>query len=56
MCKRPSRRAAKVGALGQGLRSFNHAVGRNRNGVDVVLQEGFERNLVGVKRASDRMT
>ncbi|XP_062866594.1 uncharacterized protein LOC134329279, partial [Trichomycterus rosablanca] len=48
-------RGSKAYSIGAGFKLFYHGVDRKRNGVGVVLKEELAKNVVEVKRVSDRV-
>ncbi|KAF7649734.1 hypothetical protein LDENG_00136870, partial [Lucifuga dentata] len=46
---------SKARSLGAGFKLFYHGVDGKRNGVGVILKEEFVRNVLEVKRVSDRV-
>ncbi|KAK3530583.1 hypothetical protein QTP86_028838 [Hemibagrus guttatus] len=48
-------KGSKVSGIGAGLKLFYYGVDSKRNGVGVVLKEEFVRNVLEVKRVSDRV-
>ncbi|XP_051793709.1 uncharacterized protein LOC127530597 [Acanthochromis polyacanthus] len=56
LCVQETRwKGSKARSLGAGFKLFYHGVDRKRNGVGVILKEEFVRNVLEVKRVSDRV-
>ena len=56
LCVQETRwKGSKARSLGEGFKLFYHGVGRERNGVGVILNEDLVKNVVEVKRMSDRV-
>lgn len=56
LCVQETRwKGSKARSLGSGFKVFYHGVDRKRNGVGVILKEEFVRNVLEVKRVSDRV-
>ncbi|KAK3532846.1 hypothetical protein QTP70_000262 [Hemibagrus guttatus] len=53
MLRRPGGRVAR--SIGAGFKLFYYGVDSKRNGLDVVLKEEFVRNVLEMKRVSDRV-
>ena len=49
------RKGSKARNIGRGYKLFYHGVDGKRNGVGVILKEEYVRNVVEVKRVSDRL-
>ncbi|KAK2899776.1 hypothetical protein Q8A73_012905 [Channa argus] len=55
LCVQETRwKGSKARSLGAGFKLFYHGSDRKRNGVGVILKEEFVRNVLEVKRVSDR--
>ncbi|KAK3525467.1 hypothetical protein QTP86_031908, partial [Hemibagrus guttatus] len=48
-------KGSKARSIGAGFKLFYYGVDSKRNGVGIVLKEGFVRNVLEVKRVSDRV-
>ncbi|KAK2890506.1 hypothetical protein Q8A73_018806 [Channa argus] len=56
LCVQETRwKGSKARSLGAGFKLFYHGSDRKRNGVGVILKEDFVRNVLEVKRVSDRL-
>ncbi|KAK3541137.1 hypothetical protein QTP86_015723, partial [Hemibagrus guttatus] len=56
LCVQETRwKGSKARSIGAGFKLFYYGVDSKRNGVGVVLKEGFVRNVLEVKRVSDRV-
>ncbi|MCJ8730702.1 hypothetical protein PDJAM_G00187490 [Pangasius djambal] len=56
LCVQETRRkGSKARSIGAGFKLFYYGVDSKRNGVGVVLKEEFGRNVLEVKRVSDRV-
>ncbi|XP_051806753.1 uncharacterized protein LOC127534762 [Acanthochromis polyacanthus] len=56
LCVQETRwKGSKARSLGAGFKLFCHGVDRKRNGVGVILKEEFVRNVLEVRRVSDRV-
>ncbi|KAK3517220.1 hypothetical protein QTP70_001126 [Hemibagrus guttatus] len=56
LCVQETRwKGSKARSIGAGFKLFYHGVDSKRNGVGVVLKEEFVRNVMEVKRVSDRV-
>ncbi|TRY54572.1 hypothetical protein DNTS_001573 [Danionella cerebrum] len=56
LCVRETRwKGSKARSIGGGYKLFYYGVDRKRNGVGVILKEEFVRNVLEVKRVSDRV-
>ncbi|KAK3550818.1 hypothetical protein QTP70_005735 [Hemibagrus guttatus] len=56
LCVQETRwKGSKARSIGAGFKLFYYGVDRKRNGVGVVLKEEFVRNVLEVKRVSDRV-
>ncbi|KAF7649688.1 hypothetical protein LDENG_00137590 [Lucifuga dentata] len=56
LCVQETRwKGSKARSLGAGFKLFYHGVDGKRNGVGVILKEEFVRNVLEVKRVSDRV-
>ncbi|KAK2917518.1 hypothetical protein Q8A73_004265 [Channa argus] len=56
LCVQETRwKGSKAKSLGAGFKLFYHGSDRKRNGVGVILKEDFVRNVLEVKRVSDRL-
>ncbi|KAK3572267.1 hypothetical protein QTP86_029691 [Hemibagrus guttatus] len=56
LCVQETRwKGSKARSIGAGFKLFYYGVDSKRNGVGVVLKEEFERNVLEVKRVSDRV-
>ncbi|KAK3506727.1 hypothetical protein QTP70_018270 [Hemibagrus guttatus] len=56
LCVQETRwKGSKARSIGAGFKLFYYGVDSNRNGVGVVLKEEFVRNVLEVKRVSDRV-
>ncbi|MCJ8742455.1 hypothetical protein PDJAM_G00082310 [Pangasius djambal] len=56
LCAQETRwKSSKARSIGAGLKLFYYGVDSKRNGVGVVLKEEFGRNVLEVKRVSDRV-
>ncbi|KAK3508690.1 hypothetical protein QTP70_004204 [Hemibagrus guttatus] len=56
LCVQETRwKGSKARSIGAGFKLFYYGVDSKRNGVGVVLKEEFVRNVLGVKRVSDRV-
>ncbi|KAK3562644.1 hypothetical protein QTP86_003385 [Hemibagrus guttatus] len=56
LCVQETRwKGSKARSIGAGFKLFYYGVDRKRNGVDGVLKEEFVRNVMEVKRVSDRV-
>ncbi|KAK3574229.1 hypothetical protein QTP86_004302 [Hemibagrus guttatus] len=56
LCVQETRwKGSKARSIGAGFKLFYYAVDSKRNGVGVVLKEEFVRNVLEVKRVSDRV-
>ncbi|KAK3551501.1 hypothetical protein QTP70_017370 [Hemibagrus guttatus] len=56
LCVQETRwKGSKARSIGAGLKLFYYGVDSKRNGVGVVLKEEFVRNVLEVKRVSDRV-
>ncbi|KAK3564062.1 hypothetical protein QTP86_007526 [Hemibagrus guttatus] len=56
LCVQETRwKGSKARSIGAGFKLFYHVVDSKRNGVGVVLKEEFVRNVLEVKRVSDRV-
>ncbi|KAK3532300.1 hypothetical protein QTP86_016064, partial [Hemibagrus guttatus] len=56
LCVQETRwKGSKARSIGAGFKRFYYGVDSKRNGVGVVLKEEFVRNVLEVKRASDRV-
>lgn len=56
LCVQETRwKGSKARTIGSGFKLFYHGVDRKRNGVGVILKEEFVKNVVEVKRVSDRL-
>ena len=56
LCVQETRwKGSKARSLGAGFKLFYHGVDRKRNGVGVILKEELVRNVLEVKRVSDRV-
>ncbi|KAK3535634.1 hypothetical protein QTP70_018436, partial [Hemibagrus guttatus] len=56
LCVQETRwKGSKARSIGAGFKLFYHGVDSKRNGVGVVLKEEFVRNVLEVKRVSDRV-
>ncbi|KAK3569279.1 hypothetical protein QTP86_026572, partial [Hemibagrus guttatus] len=56
LCVQETRwKGSKARSIGAGFKLFYYVVDSKRNGVGVVLKEEFERNVLEVKRVSDRV-
>ncbi|KAK3521554.1 hypothetical protein QTP70_013074 [Hemibagrus guttatus] len=56
LCEQETRwKGSKARRIGAGFKLFYYGVDSKRNGVGVVLKEEFVRNVLEVKRASDRV-
>ncbi|KAK2909600.1 hypothetical protein Q8A73_007315 [Channa argus] len=56
LCVQETRwKGSKARSLGAGLKLFYHGSDRKRNGVGVIMKEDFVRNVLEVKRVSDRL-
>ncbi|KAK3553084.1 hypothetical protein QTP86_031352, partial [Hemibagrus guttatus] len=56
LCVQETRwKGSKAGSIGAGFKLFYYGVDSKRNGVGVVLKEEFVRNVLQVKRVSDRV-
>ncbi|KAK3550865.1 hypothetical protein QTP70_006412 [Hemibagrus guttatus] len=56
LCVQETRwKGSKACSIGAGFKLFYYGVDRKRNGVGVVLKEEFVRNVLEVKRVSDRV-
>ncbi|KAK2920732.1 hypothetical protein Q8A73_000217 [Channa argus] len=56
LCVQETRwKGSKARSLGAGFKLFYHGSDRKRNGVGVILKEDFVRNILEVKRVSDRL-
>ncbi|KAK3519886.1 hypothetical protein QTP70_006644 [Hemibagrus guttatus] len=56
LCVQETRwKGSKARSIGAGFKLFYYGVDSKRNGVGVVLKEEFVRNVLGVKRMSDRV-
>ncbi|MCI4379298.1 hypothetical protein PGIGA_G00226350 [Pangasianodon gigas] len=57
LCVQETRwKGSKARSIGAGFKLFYYGVDSKRNGVGVVLKEEFGRNVLEVKRVSDRVT
>uniref|UniRef100_A0A673K0B0 Craniofacial development protein 2-like n=1 Tax=Sinocyclocheilus rhinocerous TaxID=307959 RepID=A0A673K0B0_9TELE len=56
LCVQETRwKGSKARSIGAGFKLFYHGVDRKRNGVGVILKEEFVKNVLEVKRVSDRL-
>ena len=56
LCVQETRwKGSKARSLGAGFKLFCHGVDGKRNGVGIILKEEFVRNVLEVKRVSDRV-